>query len=377
MSNELTEFLNFSFENRRITTKVVDDYSKKVTSAVRWQLNWQDYTKRLAETGVCIDPDLRPSLRRYASPQASETLCEDLCAFQGDLRRTAREIIRTRRVTPELWRRILRESEGFVSVLSPGTAGFEGEITPDNIGDLRLSYTYDTPVYRNCIMAILRDLVTNGDIFLLEEDGDGVFSLPAPETCGRQAPAAPRREAIPLKEALSRASGRCAAPAAPTGPEEPRGPVTFSLMSELSDFDLEAALADTPADPDDLPLTLAEALIPAKDGEPLPLTERADAEPARGTEGEPAPLTERADAEPAKETEKEPLPLTERLEAKLAKETDEEPLPLTERADAEPDKGTDGKPLPLAERAEAEPDTETDEEPLPLTERADAEPDKE
>ncbi|MDR1081361.1 MAG: hypothetical protein LBQ79_10475, partial [Deltaproteobacteria bacterium] len=374
MSDELTAFLNFTFMNRQVNTKVVDDNTYRVTTAVRWQLNWADYSSWLAENGVCTDPELRPSLRRYAAPQPTESLYDDLVAFQSETRRTARQIIASRRVPPELWKRILRETEGYASVMTPGP-GFEGEITPENVNRLKLSYTYDTPAYRGAIMAVMRDLITSGDIFRLKEDAEGLFSLsgsapgsprgipqepvpaPSPEPASAPTPASRRKEAIPLKEALSRATGRLfplEPPPPPTPPPaepRPREPVTFSLMSELSDEDIMAALSSPP---DDEPLALTETVTPgadSDDSEPLALTEALEppelplnrtgpSAPSDGTTAAPAERAAMKDG-PVALPDQTDVPGKEEEPAALTAPVipEDEPVALTELAD-----GADGEP---------------------------------
>ncbi|MDR2460645.1 MAG: hypothetical protein LBE38_07680, partial [Deltaproteobacteria bacterium] len=174
MSQELVSFLNFTFKNNQVETKVIDDYSTKVTKAIRWQLNWREYLSDLAKQGIYADMEHRPSLRRYSSPQPSEELYKDLSAFQNEMRQTIADIVETRKIPPNLWKRILKESDGFTVMLSP-PGSFEGDITPRNIGDLNLQYTYDAPTYRNCIMGILRDLIVSGGIFKLRTYPDGRF----------------------------------------------------------------------------------------------------------------------------------------------------------------------------------------------------------
>ncbi|MDR1314660.1 MAG: hypothetical protein LBQ12_13475, partial [Deltaproteobacteria bacterium] len=334
MTDELTAFLNFTFLNRQVTTKVVDDNTYRVTSASRWQLNWADYSRWLSENGVCTDPELRPSLRRYGAPQPTESLYDDLTAFQAETRRTAREIIASRRVPPELWKRILRETEGFHSVVAPGSS-FEGEITPENVTRLKLRYTYDTPAYRGAILAVMRDLVTSGDIFRLHEDDEGVFSLregrPATPADPDAPPSPPKKEAIPLRESLYRASGKpsppgpdppaqpqappLSLPPPPPPPPAPLSPVIFSLMSELSDEDIMAALAGNP-DENQEPLALTETVgpgAPEQDDEPLALTEPLG--PEDGADGdEPLALTEAVGPESLEDClAEEPLGLASQL----------------------------------------------------------------
>ncbi|MDR1040717.1 MAG: hypothetical protein LBR80_11255 [Deltaproteobacteria bacterium] len=350
MSDELTAFLNFSFQNNQVATKVLDDSTRRITSAVRWQLNWTDYSRWLSENGVCTAPELRPSLARYGAPQPNELLYEDLLAFQAEMRRTAREIIVSRRVSPELWRSIVKETEGFASVLSGGT-GIEGEITPENVGSLKLRYTYDTPAYRGAIMAVLRDLITSGDIFRLREDENGVFSLsPAVGEKGPDNPPPWKREAIPLKEALSRASRKPSSPAqhdpmAEAQEPPPKPPVTFSLMSELSDEDIMAALAD-----------------PFDNDEPLALTEKAAAE------DEPVALTDLAG-----EVESESLAETaEEAPVALTDLATEEPVALAEEPD---DLGDDQVELAYHGADDDKPDDHADQtsdenEPVLLADQA-------
>ncbi|MDR3153676.1 MAG: hypothetical protein LBW85_05245, partial [Deltaproteobacteria bacterium] len=364
MSNELTVFLNFTFQNSQVTTKVVDDYSGRISTASRWQLNWAEYSKCLADNGVCTDPDLRPSLRRYSAPQPDENLFNDLRSFQQEMRSTALAVARTRSVPPDLWKRVLREAEGHSSVLAP-SACFEGEITPENIGRLKLNYTYDTPVYRACIMSIFRDLVSNGEIFRLRADERGVFSLPDRDSEPPQAPsAAPglKKEAIPLKEALSRAA-RKGAPASPRPKPEPETepesgpPVVFTLMSDLSDDDIILALSASSSE-DDEPLPLTEP-VPmggspsVRPPEPGVTAARngpegyGEPERAAGLGGREAPL---ALTEQLREGE-EPVTLTEQLR------DGEEPVTLTEQL-------RDGdEPVTLAEPLR------DGEEPVTLTEQ--------
>jgi hypothetical protein len=176
MSEELVVFLNFTFENKQVTTKILDDSGLKASSASRFLLNWRAYLKALEGIGVYADSDRRPLSHRYLSPQSTEELYQSLVAFQNELRGLLKGIVTNKKVPREAWKRIFRESDGLpASVSLP--EGFEEAITELNVGPLRLSLNYDSPTYRATIMATLRDLIVSGRVFDICVDAGGRFSL--------------------------------------------------------------------------------------------------------------------------------------------------------------------------------------------------------
>ncbi|MDR2366570.1 MAG: hypothetical protein LBF58_00430 [Deltaproteobacteria bacterium] len=174
MSNELTAFLNFTFEKKQTETKVVEDDA--ISSVLRWQLNWREYESYLRSLGIDASSDTRPSLLRYGNPQPDVRVLDDLIDFQKHLRGTIKEIIKDKRITPSNYSRFFSESNG-VSTYLPLPENLSYDITPDNIESLNLRYGYDAATYRIFMSAVISGMIVDKSIFDLAIDSEGRFYM--------------------------------------------------------------------------------------------------------------------------------------------------------------------------------------------------------
>ncbi|MDR1295972.1 MAG: hypothetical protein LBO05_01075, partial [Deltaproteobacteria bacterium] len=187
MSDELTAFLNFVFKKQETVTKVLED--DKVTMADRWQLNWREYERELASLGLpAADAEKRPSLLRYGIPQPSAAVLNDLLGFQAEMREVMGRISREKIVPAEFFKRLVGESKKVLASVFYVADEAEGDITPENIGSVRMSFCYDAATYDRVIAAIILELVANKTIFNLETTPEGFFYFDLPSAQPLPAP---------------------------------------------------------------------------------------------------------------------------------------------------------------------------------------------